>query len=128
MTSIHKRIKARRLALGLTQEDLASRLNVTYQTVQQWETDPDPDDPKVLSTAPRRTRLLAVADALQTTPGWLLYGFDNAPKMTSEEEAQIILFYRGMSPELRKLFQQQGHTYFSLSNPKEPPKPPDKED
>src|SRR3546814_444922 len=65
--SIHQRIKERRLKLGLTMKDLAKASGASsWQTVQQWE--------KEDGTAPKRLRLEKVAEALQTTPEYLLSG------------------------------------------------------
>lgn len=68
MKTINDRIKQRREELGLSMKDLAKLVGVSaWQTVQQWE--------KEGGTAPKRSRLQAVADALQTTPEFLTYGF-----------------------------------------------------
>lgn len=65
--SIHERIKQRRNELKLSMEELAKRVEVkSWQTIQQWE--------KEGGTAPKRTRLAAVAAALGTSVEWLLYG------------------------------------------------------
>ena len=37
MLEIGEKIKRRRVSLGLTQEELAARLNVVRQTVSKWE-------------------------------------------------------------------------------------------
>ncbi|KIF80789.1 LexA family protein [Noviherbaspirillum autotrophicum] len=69
MTTIHERIKTKRLELGLTMDELAKRVGVSsWQTVQQWE--------KEGGTAPKRSRLDAVAQALNVTVDWLLSGPD----------------------------------------------------
>ncbi|MGU7784913.1 XRE family transcriptional regulator [Burkholderia sp. PU8-34] len=66
--NIHRRIKERREALGLSMEALAALVGVkAWQTVQQWEKEEG-------GTAPKRERLKAVADALKTTPEYLLFG------------------------------------------------------
>lgn len=67
MENIHTRIKKRREELGISMKDLAAKVGVSaWQTVQQWE--------KEGGTAPKRGRLQAVAEALQTTPEYLAYG------------------------------------------------------
>lgn len=66
---IHTRIRKRREALGLTMEALGERLNVSWQTVQQWER----------RTAPKRVRMAEVARALGTTPDWLVFGVGPDP-------------------------------------------------
>nr|WP_224031204.1 XRE family transcriptional regulator [Paraburkholderia caribensis] len=61
-------MRERREAAGLSMQALAERVGVrAWQTVQQWEREPG-------GTAPRRERLRAVADALKTTPEYLLFG------------------------------------------------------
>ncbi|MDH0520843.1 LexA family transcriptional regulator [Achromobacter xylosoxidans] len=65
MPTIHKRIKDLREKLELSMEQLAERVGVSWQTVQQWENG---------RTAPKRARLEAVAKALHTTPEYLAVG------------------------------------------------------
>jgi len=74
---IHEEIKRKRLALGLSQTQLAVAVShleglaqpLSVSTVQQWE--------KVNGTAPKHKRLQHVAQALQTTvPALLGHGHD----------------------------------------------------
>lgn len=66
MTTIHNRIKERRLALKMSMEQLAEMAGYkSWQTVQQWENG---------RTAPNRNKLSRVAEALKTTVGYLQYG------------------------------------------------------
>lgn len=65
--NIHRRIKERRIKLGLTMEALGELVGVVWQTVQQWEKEKG-------GTAPKRERLQQVATALNTTPEYLLFG------------------------------------------------------
>lgn len=73
--SIHRAIRARREALGLSQKALAEAVSLreglvkplTWQTVQSWERDPG-------GTFPKRSRLEHVAWALQTSVESLLRG------------------------------------------------------
>lgn len=75
--TIHKRIKEKRQALGLSMEELATRVGVkAWQTVQQWEKEEG-------GTAPKRDRLFAVAHALKTTPEYLLFG-ESVPVLESK--------------------------------------------
>lgn len=79
--SIHQRIKQRRTDLQLSMEELAKRVDVkSWQTIQQWE--------KEGGTAPKRTRLAAVASALGTSVEWLLYG--ETPTHQAQQSAQDI--------------------------------------
>lgn len=65
--NIHRRIKERRIKLGLTMEAVGELVGVVWQTVQQWEKEEG-------GTAPKRERLEQVAAALNTTPEYLLFG------------------------------------------------------
>lgn len=66
---IHTRIRQLRQDRGLSMEDVANAIGVSWQTVQQWE--------KEGGTAPKRMRLQAVADFFKVTTLYLLYGNDN---------------------------------------------------
>ncbi|MBD2785407.1 helix-turn-helix transcriptional regulator [Xenorhabdus sp. DI] len=68
MKTMHERIKQARLAKKITQAELADKLGVTPQSVQQWEA----------STEPRKSRLTALASILDVDVSWLLFG--EAPK------------------------------------------------
>ena len=76
MSTIHGRIKAARIAKGLSMEQLAELVGIkAWQTVQQWENG---------STAPSRKRLSTVAETLGVTAEYLLNGIgpddtDHAP-------------------------------------------------
>lgn len=62
--------------------ELAELVGVSaWQTVQQWE--------KEGGTAPKRSRLKAVADALQTTPEFLTYGPGQIADTAAEIEGLI---------------------------------------
>lgn len=58
-----KRLRARRTEVGLSQNDLAGLLGVTYQCVQSWERE---------RTCPRTETLPDLAMALGVTVDWLL--------------------------------------------------------
>ena len=86
--SINKRIKERRLAMGLTSHKaLADLVGVTWQTVQQWE--------KEGGTAPNRSRIDAVASALGVSAEWLRTG--NA-QMHVPDGGQDIPFDKNVLP------------------------------
>lgn len=95
--TIHGRIRERREALGLSQQRLAELLEVSYQTIQQWEREPGTraDGTEIQSTAPKRARLAQVAAILGVTPEWLMTGRDGEGNVLDPTEAQMILFYRG---------------------------------
>lgn len=71
METIHDRIRRKREEKGWPQAELARRVGVSTQAVQQWESK-DPDT----RTAPRRAAKLKVAAELGVTPLWLDYGDD----------------------------------------------------
>lgn len=94
--TIHSRIKQRRLALNLSMEQLAELAGVSsWQTVQQWERED--------GTAPKRTRLDAVAKALQVSQEWLLTGNESTddksakPAELNQLETQLITVLRLLS-------------------------------
>ncbi|MDC9591439.1 helix-turn-helix transcriptional regulator [Xenorhabdus sp. XENO-10] len=75
MKTMHARIKQARLANKLTQAELADKLSVTPQSVQQWES----------STEPKKARLTALAHVLSVDVNWLLFGV-NAESQKREEQ------------------------------------------
>lgn len=86
MDTIRQRIRARRMQLGLSQQQVADALRVTYQAVQKWE--------KVEGSAPKRARMQALANLLQTTVAWLETGAEKtyaaSPTFTAEEPKKIL--------------------------------------
>lgn len=88
-------IAARRRALGLTQGQLAERLDVSFQAVSQWERG---------ETAPELARLYDIASALETTPGALLDGREpSAPRPELErifDEGRMVTYLKGRAESL----------------------------
>jgi transcriptional regulator with XRE-family HTH domain len=117
MDTIHARIRECRKALKLSQEALAEASGVSRQAVQQWETEPDPENPEVLSSAPRRTRLAKVARALGVSEEWLLTGRDPDGQTHDPIKAQLDMFYAGMSEQMRHALVAHANTLHNLSNP-----------
>lgn len=76
---LNENIKALRKAKGLSQEELAIKLNVVRQTVSKWE--------KALSV-PDAGMLIKIADALDTTVNVLLG--DEAPEPEEQEYLKAI--------------------------------------
>jgi transcriptional regulator with XRE-family HTH domain len=118
MTSIHQRIRQRREALGLTKTELGEALGVGYQTIQQWETDPDPDKPETKSTAPKRSRMGDVAKILKVTETWLRTGRDETGKIDDPIETQLLGIYRLLPTEAQELIVQQANGLYTALNPK----------
>jgi len=71
---IGERIKIKRKEMGLTQEDLATKLNVTFQAVSKWENN---------TSTPEITSMNNLAKALNTTLDYLINGIE--PEGSSEE-------------------------------------------
>jgi len=75
MDEMGKRIKALRLAHGMTQLDLAKVCSVTKSAVSGWETG---------ATANIKLQtFLKVCQTLHTTPQFLIFGPDRAPNRQS---------------------------------------------
>ena len=105
---IHRAIKKRREALGLSMQELGASVAklegrekpLSWQTVQQWENG---------TSAPKRTRLEHVANALKTTPHDLIYGNDGGGQTARtndmielhEGEFDLLAAFRVLSPEER---------------------------
>ncbi len=77
--NIHHRIKTLRKNKGLSMQALGKLVGVEWQAVQLWE--------KEGGTAPKRTRLEAVAKALETTTDYLINGVTHQGKVTELREA-----------------------------------------
>jgi transcriptional regulator with XRE-family HTH domain len=117
METIHARIRQRREALRLTQAQLAEQLGVSYQTIQQWETEPDPSNPKVLSTAPRRSRLTLVAQVLGVTEEWLITG--RGPDGASHDPIakQLMDIYQSLPEHLQEALMQSANAFAVAADP-----------
>lgn len=95
METIHRRIKRLREAKGLSQEALAKLVGVSYQSVQEWESDD--------GTAPSRKRQEKVAAALGVTVAELMVGgaVQEAAPTSAEftpDERALIARYRAADP------------------------------
>lgn len=120
--SIHARIRERRLALKLSQQELAERIGVEYQTVQHWEREPGDG---VKSAAPKRTRLQRVAEVLGVTPEWLMTGKDSDGNVVDPIKQQLVFFYDGMSAELQSALVAHANALYNASKGSGPPDPAD---
>ncbi len=79
---IGQRIRALREAQDLSQEQLGKMVEVSFQSVQQWESG---------KTTPRASRLRKLATALKTTPNYIQFGIG---KSTSENIDDIFKFIK----------------------------------
>lgn len=125
MSSVHARIREARLKLGLSQEKLAEELGVSRQAVQQWENEPDPADPSVKSTAPKRTLLPQVAKILGVSVAYLATGKDAAGGDLDPLEQQAISMYRDVPPEFQEAMLQSLNQIWALANRGRPASPGD---
>lgn len=89
------RIAAGREALGFTQQQLAERLGVTLNTLEEWEFD---------QSAPRANRLQMLAGVLNVSLVWLMSGDgENGDQEDEEQETDM----EGMLRALRQLRSDQ---------------------
>lgn len=87
---IGKRIRARRLALGLSQPKLAKALGIPQQTIAGWET----------GVAKRPRMLLEAANVLCTTQEWLLREEGPEVSVPDNPKAQIAATLDSLDPKL----------------------------
>lgn len=73
---VGERIRARRAALGLTQEDLARALGISYQQVQKYETG---------GNRVSAGRLFEMARRLEVPVGYFFEGLPESPAPSSDE-------------------------------------------
>lgn len=76
----HRRMKARREELGLTQQQLADKVGVPYRRIQDHEYG---------TSEPKAGRLGLIADALDTTADWLLDRLDDPEPLSAQELAWL---------------------------------------
>lgn len=88
------RIERRRSALGLTQADLARRLDLSPAAVSYWETG--------ATKSIRLDHFFALADVLECSPRWLATG-EGAPdpELGSREDRAIYDVVRSLDPSQR---------------------------
>lgn len=86
-TEIGRRLRQFRLNAGLTQEELAVRIDVTFQQVQKYESG---------TTRLNSDKLQQVADALQIPASALVDGAVKSDFVLSEPEQKIVELYRAI--------------------------------
>ncbi len=96
------RIRAARIELGWTQDDLAAAVGVSRSAVAQWETD---------RAGQIRANLARIADVLRISVEHLVYGNEKfAPKQAaSGDELALLRLYRECSPEDRSILLRTAH-------------------
>jgi transcriptional regulator with XRE-family HTH domain len=93
---ISERIKSARRSAGLTQRQLAEKLDVSAGAVGQWET----------GGVPTAERLATLADSLRVSLDWLLGKSPNADELGTvqmEEDLQLIREARLLGVDLHKI-------------------------
>lgn len=94
--TVEERIKERRIELGLSQEELARKLGYKHRTsVNKIEM-----GKQQLTTK----QVKAIADALQTTPAYLVGWEEEEENYYIEEEAKSLAQFLKDNPEHRILF------------------------
>lgn len=117
--SIHSEIKRRRKELKLSQAALAMLVSkraglekaLAWQSVQQWEREPEDATATAKSTAPERKLMPFVAEVLNTTVQSLMAGGadDAIPESfdaLNGQEGRLVSLFRAMKPDQRKLLMQ----------------------
>ena len=93
--SIGSRIKERREAIGMKQEELAAILGVSKGAIGNYEAD---------YNLPKATMIIPIAQALKTDPNYLFQdGFTLDEDTFSEDEKMIIKKYRALGEHGKKI-------------------------
>ncbi len=101
--TIGQRIKARRVQLGMTQLELAQKLGYESKaTIARIEAD---------SRNLKQSKIKAIADALDTTPSYIM-GWDDEPadssslssENLSQEDIQLLEIIKKLTPEQKQAF------------------------
>ncbi|MGI2021695.1 S24 family peptidase [Shewanella glacialipiscicola] len=77
MKKLGDRSKEQRKLIGLTQLQLSKKVGVSSVTISQWESG---------DTSPKGQNLYKLADALQCSPDWLMFGEEKSIKPESNAE------------------------------------------
>lgn len=78
---IGQRIREAREASGFTQVELAEKVGVAFQSIQQWESG---------RTTPRTPKMRKLATVLNRTPMWLQFGVGSPTSEIFEDGLQLI--------------------------------------
>lgn len=97
---IGDRIKDARERAGLTQTQLAEKVGVRYQSVQQWEAG---------ATSPARAKMVKIAAALGVTVAFIEYGMDavaeeSAVYAITDEAREIAQAWNALPEAKRRLY------------------------
>jgi len=105
---IGQRIRMARERAGLHQAEVARRLRLSRQSVQQWDNE---------QNAPKQSRLVELADVLQVDAQWLLTGESKdewedqeLQRLLTLQERQLLGMFEGLDPARRVLLQELADT------------------
>ena len=96
---VGKKLKSRRISIGLSQEEIGEKVGITFQQIQKYE-----------SGANRIavSRLYEFAQILGIPLGWFVEGYDEGEENNNEliynnrEMLAFIRLYNSVTPEIRK--------------------------
>lgn len=92
---IGKRIRMRRMQLGLSQEKVVEKIGVTFQQLQKYENG---------KNGVRGSRLVALAAALDTTPAFFFDGLDAGGKVAKGGSIETDFFTLPHATDLASAF------------------------
>lgn len=81
MSTLGERIKLTRKALGFSQSELADKVGISYAQIGRYETK---------DTQPPAKTLTVIADALEVSPDFLLYGSNDEKAKTRLSDPELI--------------------------------------
>jgi transcriptional regulator with XRE-family HTH domain len=91
--TIGDRIRLRRAVLGITEDELAHRMEVSRSAVNQWEQG---------GTTPRQKKMDRLAQALDTDVLFLWTGRESADASLEDKQVTTLLrLFSGLPPEFR---------------------------
>lgn len=119
MSTIGGRIQYARIAAGLTQEQLASKVGVSKGAVSQWES----GTIKTLSAE----SLLKLADAVEASERWIMLGKDDQghdipmgkPTHLDPDASDLIETYIQLPEHAREELRSDAHKYLRISAPQQ---------
>lgn len=88
---IHEKLKARRLELGLTLEEVAARVGVNDSTISRWE--------RGDIANMKRDKILKYAEALDISPA-VIMGWEPEPEIKTKKRPPTLAELRGLTPRI----------------------------
>ncbi len=90
-------IKAQRIKKGLSQENLAELMHVSFKTISAYERD---------QIDIKSSVIMELCNALDTTPNYLM-GYENRNEIDIETENIMVAFGKISNPKVKELFLMQ---------------------